>query len=80
MAKIESTKPKKNTTLQSPGIDFINVMIRLFILGIALIDLSGLNILSMRSTLITPESTLGMKSTMLTNTTKKSSQFQVSRR
>jgi len=52
MAKIDSTKARKKTTLHKPGIDLIKVMMRLFILGMALIERKGRKILSILSTLI----------------------------
>jgi hypothetical protein len=76
MAKIERTNAKKNTTFIKPGRDLIRVMMRLFILGIALIERNGRKILSILRTLIPLDSIAGIKSTILTHTITKSSQFQ----
>ena len=57
--------------------EFMSDKIRFFILGIVLIDRRGLRILNMRNILRLAVLALGMKSTILTMTTKKSSQFHL---
>ena len=74
------TKARKAMTLQSPGIDLIREPIKLFILGIVLIDRRGLRILNILKTLSPFDLVFGKKSKILTHTTKKSSQFHPSRK
>jgi hypothetical protein len=67
-------------TLARPVIEFISDAIRFFILGIVLMDRRGRKILNMRKIFKLDVLALGMKSAILINTTKKSSQFHLDRK
>ena len=80
MAKMVMMKNRKKATLIRPGTELISDWIRLRIEGIEFIARRGLRMRNIRSTFSPDCSYCGKKSNMLTMTTTKSSQFQLSRR
>jgi hypothetical protein len=81
MAKIDRTNTRKQATFMRPGTDLISELIITFIPLILLIDLKGRRILKALSTFrVEIDSEPGITSASEIRTTKKSRQFQPSRK